>query len=535
MVLTLIRAASEAPTVPRIVRLLRLSPPDTLDPTYVNTSFGYMLMRVLYRTLVTQPIDATSDGWEPVLDLAEHVSVSEDGLLYSFQIRSGLKYSDGRYIGTGDFRAGLERALTSCASNRSSPSAMLLLPIAGAEELMHGEERSLTGVTERRGAVQIRLVAPTPDFLHRLTLPVAAPLQADVAGNQPAAFTGPYKVSTSFPTMRSDDVALRLSRNCFWQSSGDPIRTQGVDSIDVVIHQGDLGTAVQAVVLGQADCLGLATPSHLAEARAVLDSGGGRLHTSPTNRVFFLSIRSDRTPFRRADVRRSLATYLDKDRILAAMGGAGAGDVADHMIPPGLGQQYAVDRSDQRATSAQFDAARNLLTESWAECGRTISLITSTAPPDCAAGQIIAASLVSLGLRVSLEAVSFDSLYRLLESDTAGPDLALAGWLCEYPDPVTLFPPLFSSGGAVGNRTNYSRLHDSGMDKLISQATNCADSDRRTTLWKRVNSRALELAPIIPLVWPRAAHLVSERLERYSFSPMSASPDLARVAIRAGS
>ena len=98
----------------------------TLDPTIGYDEIGYFMLRPLFDTLV----DFTPTNLEIIPRLAERWAVSPDGLTYTFELRSGITFSDGVPITAAHFKYGLERALRT----EDSPFTGYLGDIEGARD-----------------------------------------------------------------------------------------------------------------------------------------------------------------------------------------------------------------------------------------------------------------------------------------------------------------------------------------------------------------------------------------------------------------
>ena len=101
-------------------------------------------------------------------------AISKDGLTYTFRLRKGLRYSDGRPIKASDFKFAIKRALRL----NWDASAFLTDHIAGAMQFDSGKARDLSGITARNrsGKIVVKLTAPYGPILDVLALPGTAPL-----------------------------------------------------------------------------------------------------------------------------------------------------------------------------------------------------------------------------------------------------------------------------------------------------------------------------------------------------------------------
>jgi ABC-type transport system substrate-binding protein len=140
--------------------------PTTLDPALVRDGVTIDLLQGMYEGLV---------GWNEkgeVIPLvaAEMPKISADGKIYTFTIREGVKFHNGRQITADDVKYSLTRSLD---KKLASPVAVNYLDdIVGAKELADGKTTELAGVkVVDPKTVQITIVAARAYFLGKMTYP----------------------------------------------------------------------------------------------------------------------------------------------------------------------------------------------------------------------------------------------------------------------------------------------------------------------------------------------------------------------------
>src|SRR5262245_43184050 len=135
--------------------------------------------------------------------------VSNGGKTYTFRLRRGFRFSDGKPVEASAFARGIHRIL---APGLESPWARYLLDIVGAKRVLAGKTPAAAGVVARGNTLLLRLERPASDFEARIDLvcavPPALPVDPEGYGAYPAA--GPYAVTEYRPTER-----IVLSRNRF--------------------------------------------------------------------------------------------------------------------------------------------------------------------------------------------------------------------------------------------------------------------------------------------------------------------------------
>ncbi|MCD6520960.1 MAG: hypothetical protein J7M05_13660, partial [Anaerolineae bacterium] len=148
---------------------LRLSgsPPATLDPAMVQDSTSAEYVFHLFSGLVR-----LNEELQVVPDLATQWEISPDGRTFTFYLRPGATFQNGRAITSRDVIYSLERALQ---PSLGSPVALSYLgDIVGAEALARGETDHLAGVKALDDhTIQITIDEAKAYFLAKLTYPTA--------------------------------------------------------------------------------------------------------------------------------------------------------------------------------------------------------------------------------------------------------------------------------------------------------------------------------------------------------------------------
>ena len=146
--------------------------PKTIDPTLSGNDFVYP--RHAFETLIIKGKDGNLKN-----GVAESFDISQDGLKYTFTLRTNSKWTDGKIVTANDFVYALRRAAD---------------PLSGAEytsfiEYVKNASLILAGKLpkERLGVkaiddytLEIELESPTGYFLDILTYPIFAPVRRDI-------------------------------------------------------------------------------------------------------------------------------------------------------------------------------------------------------------------------------------------------------------------------------------------------------------------------------------------------------------------
>ena len=112
----------------------------TLDPAIGYDWQNWSMIKSLFDGLMDYKPGTT----ELVPDLAESFEVSADGLTYTFKLRHGVKFHNGRELKAADVKYSLERVVQ---PETQSPGAGFFDSIKGFADVSGGKAKELSGVT----------------------------------------------------------------------------------------------------------------------------------------------------------------------------------------------------------------------------------------------------------------------------------------------------------------------------------------------------------------------------------------------------
>src|SRR5690606_35862628 len=137
---------------------------STLDPAIGYDWQNWSIIKSLFDGLMDYEPGTTD--LKP--HLAESYTVSDDGLTYTFTLRDGVVFHNGRELVADDVKYSLERVLDPATQ---SPGQGFYLSIAGAQEFIDGAADEVTGirVIDDR-TIEFTTSEPDASFLHKLGL-----------------------------------------------------------------------------------------------------------------------------------------------------------------------------------------------------------------------------------------------------------------------------------------------------------------------------------------------------------------------------
>lgn len=493
------------------LRLVSDGKPGSLDPGFSYETYSSRVLHLLGDGLVAfEPIGGTNSTLVP--DLATSVPAPTDGgRTYTFELRSGIRYSNGEIVAPGDFRRALERGFRLDASAHSFFYGGLFGGEAcGSEPRTCDLSRGIV-TDDATGAVTFHLVEPDPEFLFKLTLAYAYPVPPSTAGEhqrtQGVPGTGPYMLETP---MTSE--GLVLVRNPYFRV-WSPAQPNGyVDQIEWTFRVGTRAQ-LEAVTAGDAD---VAIDIDSNSFEEIFVRFAAQVHSSPSAETNFLVLNTEAPPFDEVEVRRALNLALDRDRLLQILGGEGIGLPTCQTLPPNFpGYEpycpYTVDPGPEgQWTAPALEEAQRIVRRSGTRGMRVVFEMPSANHRTGArvAGYVIEL-LDELGYRGSARFISLEEYF----GEGNEFQMALGGWVADYPA-ASNFLSLYRCDATVGHPPGFC---DPRIDAMIDHAIRVQADDPAASgaLWAEIDREIVDQAPVVWAVNLHAIEFVSERVGNY--------------------
>ncbi|WP_273649833.1 ABC transporter substrate-binding protein, partial [Pseudomonas aeruginosa] len=136
----------------------------TLDPAIGYDWQNWSMIKSLFDGLMDYKPGTT----ELEKDLAEDYDISEDGTVYTFTLKKGVKFHNGREMKAADVKYSLERTVN---PKTQSPGAGFFNSIAGFDAMAEGKAETLSGMEVLDDyTVKITLRAPNATILHEMAI-----------------------------------------------------------------------------------------------------------------------------------------------------------------------------------------------------------------------------------------------------------------------------------------------------------------------------------------------------------------------------
>jgi ABC-type transport system substrate-binding protein/DNA-binding SARP family transcriptional activator/streptogramin lyase len=507
---------------------------DWSDPALAWDGYDWQMLAMTNDGLVGYRRVGGPAGDQLVPDLARYLPVTAgNGTAYTFRLRAGIRYSNGRLVRPEDFRRALERVFI--LNHGGAPAAYFYSGIVGAAACeRHPQSCTLSrGIVtnDRAGTVTFHLTAPDPDFLDKLALPFADAVPAGTPDRQLTAAqipaTGPYLTRSFQPTRAW--VLVRNPRFRQWSALAQP----GGYPDRIVLRLGAApGAAVDAVEHGRADVL--SSPPPVSRIHELTTRYANLLHTDPVGGTYALFLNTRVRPFNVLAARRAVNYAIDRNTMIQLIGGPTAAQPTCQILPPTLpGYQpycpYTINPGPSGAWQAPDLARAQQLARHSGTVGDKVTLVTDPRQPlmpGPAAGRYLVSVLREIGYRASLRAITSPQTYANIVGNSR--DRIQVGefsWYADYPAPWDFFGLLFSCQSLLlGNPANLnpSEYCSPRIDAQVQQALadQARSPDAARLLWANIDREIAGQAPWVPLYNPRALVVLSARVRNYQFHPL---------------
>jgi YVTN family beta-propeller protein len=505
---------------------LQNAPFGSLDPSIEKASLASVYS--LYLTndgLTAFKRVGGSDGAQVVPDLAISLPTPTDGgRTYTFQLRSGVRYSNGQPVRPEDFRRAIERSLrlgwTIYYPNLVGGAACVARPARC--DLSRGIVTDDAGNT-----VTFHLVAPDPEFLERLALWPALAVPAGTPdhdiGSHPMPATGPYMFSSDTPR------EITLVRNPYFHEWSHAAQPDGYPDRIVWRTGASTQAAVTAVERAAADYS--IDPPPANRLNEVQTRFASQLHVEDNDVTIELGLNTGVAPFADVRVRRALNFAIDRAK-LARLLGQESHPTCQELAPYISGYErycpYTLDPNRAGVWSApDLAKARALIAAS----GTRGTPITIWSAPGyltdfTATGRYLVSLLDRLGYIARVRSVSSSSnLFSLVSDPRTRAQAYLSVLAPSYPAASEFLGPEYrscqSSLPATGSDVPALHFCDPQFDTTVRRAL-AAESIRSPTaaaLWAQADRRFTDQAPVVPLVTPSITDFVSDRVGDYQYNP----------------
>lgn len=507
--------------VPGLLRTPLLTNPPDLDPILISDTTSNGVASRIFNTLVGYDAELNM-----IPELAESLpEITGSGTVYTFKLRKGVKFQNGREMKAEDVRYSLSRlALTE--SKRFNVIERIMGAKAAAESARQGNPLQLDGVRVLNDyEVQIILSEPYSPFLFRLAMTNAAIVPKEAveaaAGNfsrQPMG-TGPFRLvewkeNTSLLLERFDDYFR-----------GKP----KLEAIEMRVIPESL-VRQQEYEAGNLD---------ICDVTSGMDSKWRNSNHShdvlewPQLAIYYygFNLEKDGSPYKgRTDeqarkLRLALNYAVDREHLCKNV----LEDryyPANGIIPRGMPGHNAA----RPAFKQDVEKAKELLAEAGYPNGEglpAVQLLFNPQGDHTLIAQTVQQDLRKIGVQIELKQLDWGAFIKA--ADAGEPAFFRLGWVADYPDPENFLSFLFHSSNK-GPRGNVTFFDNPVVDSLLDESDKETDPKLRLSMLQRAEEAIIADTPWLFLAFNKEVILRKPHVKNLHPTGMDDDVNLSHVS-----
>lgn len=475
------------------------SEPTSIDPALADEAVGINVDRYLFDGLVRY--DSKTGEVKP--GVAESWETSPDATIFTFHLRKGSRFTNGREVKAQDFVYSWTRALL--PETKSGMALNILEPVKGAAPLADGQTKTLAGVQVVDDyTLRVTLEFPLAEFVTFLGHPVCSPVPQEEIEKAGAGFAqnpvgnGPFKLRE----LKANEQIV-LDRNPDYY--GDKPK---VEEVTVKIIPSP-ATAVSELKAGNVDAV-KSIPS--GQAESLQSDSSVKIYEGKVNALSFVGFNMNVDPWTNGTLRQALNWAVDHQTIAGKVL-QGQATPADGIVPTAMpGHQF-------EAMPYKYDPekAKAVLAEAGYPNGEGLPPLKLSYRAEGSAADIaqaVQANLKAVGVNVELEGLESGAFLDKMLAGELG--LFLAEWQADYNSPDTFLYPLFKSDSPQ-NVFGYAHTQ---LDEMLAKARSTIDKQERLKAYNDAERHILADAVVIPVVFGLDLIAYSPDVSNFVFTPL---------------
>jgi ABC-type transport system substrate-binding protein len=454
--------------------------PGALDPAFSTDIYSVTVIQQVFDGLVQ-----FDQSLNVVPALATDWRVSPDGLIYTFNLRRGVKFHNGDPVTAKDFVYSFTRILD--PGQRASVRSFFE-KLSGAEAYVRGKAKGVAGLKALDPYIlEIALKEPFAPFLSVLAMKSSKVMcRREVerwgkdVGHHPVG-TGPFRLES----WSGNQIVLSANADYF---EGPPYLEKVVFTVYPGAQNEKIANDFHAGMLEETPVYGTITKELSAKT-------GYNLVRKPSLSLLFYGMNCRNELLTDPLVRQAISFAVNKPRIIREV-------YKDHFVlatttlPPGM-PGYTPENATYDYNP---EKAKELLAKAGHEHpNKKVSLTLLSASQSSVAQQelaMVAEDLAAVGIELQ---VQYQTDWPTFEARLSHEGLQMYryAWFADIPDPDNFLNILCGSG----SRYNFMRYSNPRVDHLLSQALVETDVLKRAKLYREAERIILSDAPMVPLMY----------------------------------
>lgn len=450
--------------------------PDFLDPHLATASISFQMILNIFEGLLAPETDGTLKE-----AVAESYEVSDDGLIYTFKIRDGIKFQDGNPVTVEDVTYTFERLM---GTNNNEP-------------LSSNFDKVKTIDAPDEKTFVITLEEPNSNFLYSLTALQSAiiPKSNDGKHNDHPIGTGPFKFVSYSPNA---EMVLEKNKE-YWNES-----LPYLDKLTFAFQTDDQ-SAFMALQGNEIDITSI--PAH----RIPEVENDFNINKQQNNSALVVTFNHEKEPFNNLKVRQAINYAINKEDIINSVYSGFATELGSNMSPA-MGEYYLDGLQDKY--KRDITKAKELLKEAGYPDGfKTKISVSSHNSMYSDVAQVTAENLKEIGIDVEIEVVEWgiwlDRIYRGRDYEMTTIDLT------GRPSAYEILNDYIS----YNDSENFFRFNNAEFDTVMEDVLKEPDLDKQIKLYQRAQEILAEEVGAVYIADYQFIWAVNKRLEGQKFYP----------------
>lgn len=437
---------------------------DNLDPVTQDGNVNIWTFGLSMEGLVR----ASDDGKSVEPWLAESWEISEDGTVYTFHLKPGIKFADGTPVTTADWIWSIERA-------RDTEASAWAFAMEAIKSVEGPDENTLV----------ITLNEPWVPILADLAMfnaSVQSKAYYDKVGaegyTQAPMGTGPFYVSE---WKKGEYLLLEKNPN-YWNPEEPKL-----DSVKFLVVPDD-NSRVMQLQAGEVDAITFVPWNRMAELDADPNITAVGLPSTETRNLL---MNNTIAPLDNVKVRRALAMATNKEE-LKEVALYGYGELATSFMSPN-GSYW----SEPDFPAYDPEGAKALLAEAGFADGFDLTLsLDSGNTVNATMGTLLKEQWAKVGVNLNLETLEKGTINERMSNMTL--QMQLRGWTSDMADPSQQadYSCVYANAKCL-----FTGWQNAQAEELVAQAKVEADTTKRAELYKQIQQIFADDMPLIPMFY----------------------------------
>jgi peptide/nickel transport system substrate-binding protein len=465
-------------------------------------------------------------GTQLVPDLATSIPTPTDGgKTYTFQIRKGIKFSNGQVMKPSDFVTTFERQFTV-----PGPTGFYS-GIVGASACKPSHCDLSKGVVadDTNYTLTIHLTAPDPEFLDQLALPFAYVVPGNTSlkltGNNVPPGTGPYMWKSYNPNKEA--VLVRNPYFKVWNADAQPagypdeiVEKYGLQISDEVtqVERGAADEVFDGDVIPADRLNELNSPQYAKQ-----------VHVNPLTADWYMALNTTTPPFNNLKARQAINYAADRSAYVKIGGGSALAQPTCQILPPNFPGYspycpYTAGSDTTKWSAPDIAKAKQLVQES-GTAGMKVVVNSGNDETSKALGEQMVSDLNKIGYKATGQYLADGIQYPYVQNSKNHSkwNVAWSAWYQDYPAPSDFLNVLLGCGSIHPNSDaspNIAAFCDKSIQTQMDQAEAMGSNPTAANaIWQKVDHEMTDQAPWVDLYNPKQIDFLSKRVGNYQWNP----------------